>query len=487
MTPLAASLATASMPLAVDVSAVADSPVNLWAILLGVLLLLANGAFVAAEISLLAARRTRIEEAAEAGDARAGRALKALTELSVTFSGAQLGITMCSLALGAVAEPAVAALLVRWLGVTALPSGLIPAVALVITLSIVVFLHMVIGEMAPKNLALARAEAVALRLARPFGWFVTALRPLILLLNGLANALVRAVKVRPVDEHKLVHTPDELSLALAESRQLGTISQQDARVMDAALGLAQIDAEAAMTPRVDLAALPDTATLPEVLTLAAETGHTRIPVYHDDIDHVVGLVHVKDVLIREDAELVALTVADLLRPIPAVPESRDLEQLLRDMLDERSHAVLVVDEFGGTAGMLTLEDVIEELVGEIADEFDAEQHARRHDERLWVVPGTMRRDELERLTGLELGGDAETISGAVVEQLGRLLVRGDRLRTDDGWQLTVLSLEGRRAGEIEVRAPEQVAGAAAHDGAAHDEAGHAEAGHADGGSGGAGN
>ncbi|MFA9445869.1 hemolysin family protein [Egicoccus sp. AB-alg6-2] len=445
-------------PLAVDVTAAADGPVNLLAILLGVVLLLANGAFVAAEISLLAARRTRIEEAAEAGDPRAERALKALRELSVTFSGAQLGITMCSLGLGAVAEPAVAALLVRWLGVTALPTGLVPAVALVITLSIVVFLHMVVGEMAPKNLALARAEEVALRLARPFGWFVAALRPLILLLNGMANLLVRLVRVDPVDEHKLVHTPDELSLALAESRQLGTISHQDASVLDAALGLASIDAEAAMTPRVDLAALPDSASLHEVLALASQTGHTRIPVYHDDIDHVVGLVHVKDVLIREDPELAALTVADLLRPIPAVPESRDLEQLLRDMLDERSHAVLVVDEFGGTAGMLTLEDVIEELVGEIADEFDAEQHARVEDERRWVVPGTMRRDELERLTGLDLGGDAETVSGAIVEQLGRLLEAGDRVVTDDGWELTVLDLEGRRAGEVEVRGPELAVG-----------------------------
>lgn len=443
----------AAVPLAVDVAEAADNPVNPWAIVLGVVLLLLNGGFVAAEISLLAARRTRIEEAAEQGDPRAGRALRALTELSVTFSGAQLGITMCSLALGAVAEPAVAAILVRWLDLTPLPTGVVPAVALVITLSIVVFLHMVIGEMAPKNLALARAEQVALRLARPFGWFVAALRPLILVLNGLANLLVRLVRVEPVDEHKLVHTPSELSLALAESRQLGTITHQDARVLDAALGLAEIDAEAAMTPRVDLAALPDSASLQDVLALADETGHTRIPVFHEDIDHVVGLVHVKDVLIREESEWGALTVAELLRPIPAVPESRDLEQLLRDMLDERSHAVLVVDEFGGTAGMLTLEDVIEELVGEIADEFDEESHAREEGETCWVVPGTMRRDELERLSGLDLGGDAETVSGAIVEHLGRLLVVGDRLVTEDGWQLTVLSIEGRRAGEIEVRAP----------------------------------
>ncbi|MEX2505252.1 MAG: hemolysin family protein [Egicoccus sp.] len=447
-------LLLAATPLAVDVSSAASAPFDWTAVLIGVVLLIANGGFVAAEISLLAARRTRIEEAAEAGHPSGERALKALTELSVTFSGAQLGITMCSLGLGAIAEPAVAAAFARWLSGTSLPEGSIAIVAFVLALSLVVFLHMVIGEMAPKNLALAKAEVVALKLARVFSWYVAAFRPLILLLNGAANLLVRAVRVEPVDEHNLVHTPRELSLALAESRQLGTISLQDARVLDAALGLAQIDAEAAMTPRVDLSALPDTATLDEVLALAAETGHTRIPVFHRDIDHVVGLVHVKDALIREDAELASLTVAELLRPIPAVPESRDLEQLLRDMLDERSHAVLVVDEFGGTAGMLTLEDVIEELVGEIADEFDEEQHAREEDATRWVVPGTMRRDELERLSSLDLGGDAETVSGAMVEHLGRLLFEGDRLVTDDGWQLTVLNLEGRRAGEVEVRAPE---------------------------------
>lgn len=428
---------------------------SLTAVAVGIVLLAGNGFFVAAEISLLASRRARIEEAADSGDPRARRALRALRELSVTFSGAQLGITMCSLGLGAVAEPAVAALAADLLGGTPLPSGLVPAVAFAIALALVVFLHMVLGEMAPKNLALARAEAVAMRVARPFGWFVTLLRPLILGLNALANLLVRLVRIEPVDEHKLVHTPDELALAVAESRQLGTIAPQDARVMGAALRLATIDADAAMTPRVDLVALPDHADAAEVLALAAATGHTRIPIYHEDVDHIVGLVHVKDVLIADTTDGSSVTVPQLLRPIPAVPESRDLEQLLRDMLDDRSHAVLVVDEFGGTAGLLTLEDVLEELVGEIEDEFDATRHARRSGERVWVVPGILRRDELERLTGLLLPeGEAETVSGWLVEQFGRLLIVGDRLRTPDGWELTVRSLEGRRAGDVEVRSPE---------------------------------
>ena len=430
-----------------------------WAVGVGLVLLLANGFFVAVEIGLLAARRTRIEEAADTGDRRAVAALAALRELSVTFSGAQLGITMCSLGLGAIAEPALAALLADLLGGAALPPGLIPLIAVVIALSVTVFLHMVIGEMAPKNLAIARAEAVALALARPFAVFVALLRPLIVLLNTVANLLVRAVRVEPVDEHQLVHTPDELALVLVESHEHGTIAAQDARVMGAALRLGTIDAEAAMTPRVDLDAVADTASLAEVLAVAHETGHTRIPVFHDDIDHVVGLVHVKDVLIRDDesgpmevAALREVPVSEVLRPVPAVPVSRDLEQLLKDMREDRAHAVVVVDEFGGTAGMITLEDVLEELVGEIMDEFDDDDPGARSGAEVWVVAGTRRRDEVVRGMGVHLeGGDAETVSGWIVERLGRLAEAGDRVVTDDGWVLTVLSLEGRRAGQVEIR------------------------------------
>ena len=420
---------------------------------LGVVLLVANGFFVAAEIALLAARRARIEERAQAGDPRAQLALRALQELSITFSGAQLGITMASLGLGAVAEPALAAVIAQALGWAQVPDSVSAGLAFAIALSIVVFLHMVVGEMAPKNLALAQAEGVSLRLARAFRVFVVLFRPLIVFLNGTANVVIRLVGVEPVDEHKLVHTPRELALALRESQRHGTLEPQDVRVMAAALRLAEIDAEAAMTPRVDLAALPDTAAAAEVLELAASTGHTRFPVFHGDPDDVVGLVHVKDVLIRDD--LAGLTVADLQRPIAAVPETRDLQQLLADMRGDRSHAVLVVDEYGATAGLVTLEDVLEELVGEIEDEFDRGQVRRRARGHSWLVDGLLRRDELARLTGLHLGGgETETLNGFLVERLGRLVQRGDVV-TEDGWTLRVLSLSGRRAGRVEVSPPRE--------------------------------
>lgn len=324
-------------PLAAAAGAGAHA-ISVPALLFGLFLLVANGFFVAAEIALLAARRARVEERAAAGDPRAVIALHALQELSITFSGAQLGITMCSLGLGAVAEPAVAAVIEGGLALLGVPASVGPGIGFAVALSIVVFLHMVVGEMAPKNLALARAEDVALRLARAFRAFVWFFRPLIVVLNATGNLLVRAVGVQPVDEHNLVHTPQELVLALRESQREGTVMPQDVRVMSAALQLAEIDAEAAMTPRVDLHAVSDDAPVTDVLDLAATTGHTRLPVYHGDVDDVVGIVHVKDVLIREPRDRDGLVVADVLRPVAAVPETRELTHLLADMRSEIGRA-----------------------------------------------------------------------------------------------------------------------------------------------------
>jgi CBS domain containing-hemolysin-like protein len=326
-------------------------------------------------------------------------------------------------------------------------------VAFAIALTIVVFLHMVLGEMVPKNLALAGAEQLSLRVSRTFGWYVRLFRPIILTLNAAANGLVRLTGVEPIEEIGLVHTPDELLLALRESRRHGQLAPPDARVLTAALRLSDIDAEAAMTPRTDLVSVGADMPVHDILELAASTGYTRFPVTHEDLDHVVGMVHVKDLLIAPASELADRTAGDLVRPLPAVPESQDLERLLLSMREDRAHAALVVDEYGGTAGLLTLEDVLEELVGDIADEFDSEDVPGPTTDGAWVVPGTLRRDELERLAGVALpAGEAETISGALTEQLGRLLRRGDVLDLD-GWRLRVLTMEGRRAGQVEVVAP----------------------------------
>jgi len=417
--------------------------VSLAALLIASILLALNAFFVAVEISLLAARRGVIEARAEAGDRRATAALNALRELSVTFSGAQLGITLMSLGLGAVAEPAVAASLKGLLGRTSLPESASAAIAIAIALSIVVFLHMVVGEMAPKNLAIARAEDLALIVARPFALYVRAFRPLIVLLNSIANGLARVVGVTVVDERELGYGAEELLLVLGQARESGSIDIGDARLFAAVLELRDVDARSAMTPRIDLDTVASAMTISDALEVAATSGHTRLPVYEGDVDHVVGILHVKDLLVSDRDATTAVT--EVMRPIVAVPESRDLESLLRELLLSRAQAAIVIDEFGGTAGLVTLEDLVEELVGDIVDEFDDEPTLVALGPRSWIAPGTMRRDDLADRVGIDLEendeeSEADTISGWMVDRLGRLLESGD--------------VEGRRAGRIAVRAPQ---------------------------------
>jgi len=433
--------------------------VSVGALATGIVLLAFNAFFVAAEISLLAARRGVIEQWAEAGEVRAIAAMRALRELPITFSGAQLGITLASLGLGAVAEPAIAEALKSVLARTSLPDGARVAIAVGIALSVVVFLHMVVGEMAPKNLAIARAEKVALVIARPFAVYMRLLRPVIVVLNGAANVLARAVGVEVVDERELGHSAEELLLVLGQARESGSIGIGEARLFAAVLELRDVVAGSAMTPRIDLVAVSTEANVAGVLEAAATSGHTRLPVFERDIDHIVGLVHVKDLLVAGHADEAPVT--DVMRPVVAVPESRDLESLLRELLATRAQAAVVIDEFGGTAGLVTLEDVFEELVGDIVDEFDDEPSLVVLGPRTWIAPGTMRRDVLEDLIGTDLGddeGDADTVSGWMVDRLGRLLRVGDTVTTTRGWRLEVRSLEGRRAGRIAVRAPQEPTG-----------------------------
>jgi CBS domain containing-hemolysin-like protein len=421
-----------------------------WALGVVVILLAVNGAFTATEIALVTTRRLRIEEAGAGGDRRAARVLRTLSDLPMAFSATQLGATMTSLGLGAIAEPAVAALYLRLFGTAARSEPWVASGAVALAIATVVFLHMVVGDMAPKNLAIARADRVVLWLARPFAVFVVLFRPLIALLDGATRGILRLLRVVPVSQRPLVHTPDELALVLSDSGRRGTIVPEDASMMRAALRLARIDAGAAMTPRADVVAIEETATLDEVLERAASSGFTRLPVVRDSLDTVIGLVHVKDALLAADDA----RPRDLLRDIVAVPETRDLETLLPDLLEDRHHLVLVVDEHGATAGVLSLEDVLEELVGDIADEFDREPGPRTHRGQAWDVPGTLRRDELEALTGLRLeAAETETVSGWMVERLDRLPRVGDVLE-HDGWTLRVRSLDGMRAGTVHVEAPD---------------------------------
>jgi CBS domain containing-hemolysin-like protein len=340
-------------------------------LLLAVVLLVANGFFVAAEFALIAARQSRIEQLAEEGDARATAAIRSIKELSLMLSAAQLGITIASLLLGYIAEPAVAHLLEDPLEFIGLAHTSSHTVAFILALSIIVFLHMVVGEMVPKNIAIAAPERVALWLARPMRAFTTVFRPVVWTLTWSANVLLRLLRIEPRDELSEARTGDEIADLLAVSRREGVLEEVEHRLMTGALRFPAREVASVMVDRDEIVRVPVTATAAEVEQVALSTGHSRIVVHGRDLDEVLGFVHAKDLLaVAADARDLPLP-RTLVRRMLVVPTGRTLQQLLLAMRRARIHAALVVDGEGRTAGVATLEDVLESLVGDIQDEHDA--------------------------------------------------------------------------------------------------------------------
>jgi len=335
------------------------------ALLLAVVFLVANGFFVAAEFALLAARRARLEQLAEAGDTRARRAVRSLRELTVMLAGAQLGITMASLGLGAVAEPAVARLLEHALeAVVDLPSGLLHTISFVVALSIVVFLHMVVGEMAPKSWAITHPEASAQLLITPFRAFTTLFRPVLIGLNHAANVMVRAVGVEPREEVSLALSSAELEVLLQRSLDEGAMDTETHDLLSRGLQLSGLQAADAMTPRSEIVAVPLTASLDEVEEVARTTRRARLVVYDRSLDDVVGVVLARDVLAVGDDGRATTSVSDLLRGVVVTGTHQALEDLLVVMRARRMQLAVVRDEPGTVVGLVTVQDVLDELVGE---------------------------------------------------------------------------------------------------------------------------
>lgn len=343
---------------------------------LALALLGANAFFVAVEFALMASRRTRLSQLAASGDIRAQAAERSIRELSFMLSAAQLGITIASLGLGAVGEPAVAALLEGPLGWMGVPASVTHTLAFVIALFVVVFLHMVVGEMVPKNIAIARPEQSALWLVLPMRAFTVVFRPFILALNHMANGGLRLLRVEPRDELVAAHTAAEIAGMLAKSRQEGLLEEVEHQLMTGALDFAERQVGSVMVPRSEIVAVSAGARAEEVERVVVESGHSRLVVFGRDLDDVVGFVHAKDLL--------DLAPAARRRPLPAtsfrrmlvVPESRTLPQLLLAMRRAHLHFALVVGDDGVTAGLVTIEDVLEELVGDIRDEHDRDEHDR---------------------------------------------------------------------------------------------------------------
>lgn len=418
------------------------------------LLILANGFFVAAEFGLVTVERADAERAAAEGDRRARTVVDALRELSFQLSGTQLGITITSLVVGMLAEPALAQLLETPLTLTGLPDGAVPGISVVIGMLLAAAVQMVIGELVPKNWAVSKPLQVARFVAGPQHRFTRIFRPVIGLLNTVANRLVRLLGVEPTDELASARTPGELVSLARHSAEAGTLEQDTADLFVRTLSLAGLTAQHVMTPRVKVSALQSSATAADVLNLTRATGLSRFPVYRERIDEVVGMIHLKDALAVPARDRLRTTAGRIAVPPLLVPESLPVEQLLQRLRKEQPIAV-VVDEYGGTAGVVTLEDIIEELVGEVRDEHDAEgadrpelAPAAPEDGRpAWEAEGSCRVLTLRRI-GLDVpDGPYETVAGLVADLLGRIPAPGDRAELP-GWRISVRQVGHYRAEKV---------------------------------------
>jgi CBS domain containing-hemolysin-like protein len=422
------------------------------------LLVLANAFFVAAEFALVAARKIRIEALAAEGNRRARIAQEALRHIDHYISGTQLGITLASLGLGWVGEGAIANLLIQVFHDLPEPWRVLSAhgVAITISFAVITFLHIVLGELAPKSIALLHPEKVTLWTSGPLIIFSKLLSPFITVLNGAAHLLLRFFGLRAPTELERIHRPEEIEILLMQTFEHGLLAEEPVEMIRGVFDLSEISAAEVMTPRIDVIAAPATATVDMVAALILESGHSRIPIYQESIDQITGVLLARDVW---QAQLEGKTeIAELIRPLLFVPDSKPIEGLLYEMQRQRSHLAVVVDEFGGTAGIVTLEDLVEEIVGEIQDEDETEPpEIEETTGGEILLHGGFPVYELNERFRLELPEqDYTTTAGYVLGRLGRIARAGDEV-TFPGGRLRVLQMDGRRidrlALSLDVRPP----------------------------------
>jgi CBS domain containing-hemolysin-like protein len=386
-------------------------------------LVLACGGFVAAEFSFVTVDRSIVDRAAEAGDRRAQGVQQALRSLSTQLSGAQVGITLTNLAIGYLAEPAVAHLVRGPLTDAGVPESSVPGIAVAIGLLVGTVATMIFGELVPKNLAIARPMATAKATQGLQRGFTTAMRGPIRLLNGSANWLVRRLGIEPQEELRSARSSQELASLIGRSASVGTLDPDTAGLLQRSVAFAQRTAEEIMTPRVQMSAAKPDQPVAAVIELARTTGHSRFPVVAGEADDVVGAVHVKHAVAVPREDRGSTAVRDVMVPPTVVPGTLRLDPLLAQLREEGYQVAVVVDEYGGTAGVVTLEDVVEEIVGEIADEHDPlDRDVRRHGDGSWSLSGLLRPDEVADRTGVRLPEheDYDTVAGLFLRHHGRL-------------------------------------------------------------------
>jgi putative hemolysin len=431
--------------------------------LIGVLALIAlNGFFAAAEFSLVAVRLSRVRQLIQKGNARARVVESLLTDLHRVVSAVQLGITLTSLALGALGESTLAGMLQPlFAGAMSARATLVAhAVALGLAFAMLSALHVVIGELVPKTVSLARAERVALLIARPFSWFLKTFRWAIDLLDGVSSAIVRALGVTEPAVHGSVHSTEELQIQIQQARERGLLAPGEEKFISSAIELGQVQVREIMVPRPDMHLLPVEANLDEVMRAFATTQRSRIPVYRGSEDQILGFVHIKDMMwvlldrerrLEENLAPAAFDLRRVLREVLIVPETKPADELLVELRNHRVGMALVVDEFGSILGLVTLEDILEQVVGEIHDEFDVVERPQTLADGAIVFDAALNVRDLDAQYNITLPEDPAyaTVGGFVLDQLG-FIPRGGENFEYDGYRFTVVEMDGRRVARVKI-------------------------------------
>lgn len=415
----------------------------------GLLLIVGTGLFVASEFALVNLDRAELEARQARGESRLSLTIRALKITSTHLSSAQLGITLTTLLTGYTMEPAISKLLAPLLDAWGIPDAVVTPVSVTVAMLIATFLSMILGELVPKNFALALPLATA-KLVIPFQTAFTAVfKPAIVLLNGSANGVLRSIGIEPKEELSGSRSAEELSSLVRRSASQGVLEKDTATLLDRSLNFARLTADDIMTPRPSMHAISVGDSADDVIRLARRTGHSRFPVYDDDLDDITGVVHVKAAVSVPREKRAEVPVGALSTEPLRVPETVHLDVLVAELRTKGYQMAVVVDEYGGTAGIVTLEDLIEEIVGEVSDEHDRSRAGivRRVDSI--TFPGELRPDELRSRTGIEVpeGEVYDTVAGYMMSLLERLPVIDDEVRIDTG-VLRVVRMDGRRIDRV---------------------------------------
>jgi CBS domain containing-hemolysin-like protein len=418
-----------------------------------------NGLFVAAEFSLVKIRATQVDRLVEEGRASAGLVKEATGRLDAYLAVCQLGITISSLGLGALGEPAVAALIEPLLAPLGVEGGTLHFIAFVIGFSIISFLHVVFGELAPKTIAIQSSEGTSLLVAPFMKFFYYLLLPATVIFNGTANAFTRLLGYPPASESDDTHSEDEIRTLVTQSARQGMLERDEEGMISAVFELNDKTAREIMVPRPDVVAFPAETPVGELISLSAQGRYSRYPVHEtDSVDRIIGAVHVKDVLraVASDTTSSAKTARDLMRDVLTIPENRRIDHILEDLRKQDLQMVVVIDEWGSFEGVFTLEDIIEEIVGEIRDEFDEEEPAVKETaDGSYLTDGRISINEVNEALGTDFESrDFETVGGLVLGHLGRVPETGDEVRID-GHLLRVDQTDGPRISRILIREPEK--------------------------------